>query len=40
VEEVILGCALQAGHGQNVTRQAALAAGIPVEVGSMIGDGL
>ncbi len=31
VDEVLLGCVLQAGHGQNVARQAALAAGIPVE---------
>jgi acetyl-CoA C-acetyltransferase len=30
-EEVLLGCVLQAGHGQNIARQAALAAGIPVE---------
>lgn len=31
VDEVLLGCVLQAGHGQNVARQAAIAAGIPVE---------
>jgi len=31
VDEVILGCALQAGHGQNVARQAEREAGIPVE---------
>ncbi len=31
VDEVLLGCVLQAGHGQNVARQTALAAGIPVE---------
>jgi acetyl-CoA C-acetyltransferase len=31
VDEVLLGCVLQAGHGQNVARQAALAAGVPVE---------
>jgi acetyl-CoA C-acetyltransferase len=31
VGDVILGCVLQAGHGMNVARQAALAAGIPVE---------
>jgi acetyl-CoA C-acetyltransferase len=31
VSEVILGCVLQAGHGQNVARQAAVAAGIPFE---------
>lgn len=29
VDEVIMGCVLQAGLGQNVARQAALAAGIP-----------
>ncbi len=32
VEEVILGCVLQAGLGQNPARQAAMAAGIPKEV--------
>jgi acetyl-CoA C-acetyltransferase len=32
VDEVILGCALQAGLGQNPARQAAIAAGIPKEV--------
>jgi acetyl-CoA C-acetyltransferase len=32
VEEVILGCVLQAGLGQNPARQAALGAGLPVEV--------
>jgi acetyl-CoA C-acetyltransferase len=32
VEEVVLGCALQAGLGQNPARQTALAAGIPKEV--------
>jgi len=31
VDEVFLGCVLQAGHGQNVARQTALAAGVPVE---------
>ena len=31
VEEVLLGCVLQGGAGQNVARQAAVAAGIPVE---------
>jgi acetyl-CoA C-acetyltransferase len=31
VDEVLLGCVLQAGHGQNIARQAALAAGVPVE---------
>jgi acetyl-CoA C-acetyltransferase len=32
VGEVVLGCVLQAGAGMNVARQAALAAGLPVEV--------
>jgi acetyl-CoA C-acetyltransferase len=32
VDEVILGCVLQAGLGQNPARQAAMAAGIPKEV--------
>ena len=32
VEEVILGCVLQAGLGQNPARQAAMGAGIPKEV--------
>jgi len=32
VDEVILGCVLQAGLGQNAARQAALGAGLPVEV--------
>ncbi len=31
VEEVLLGCVLQAGAGQNIARQAAMGAGIPVE---------
>ncbi|MGD0724265.1 MAG: acetyl-CoA C-acetyltransferase [Spirochaetia bacterium] len=31
VDEVNLGCVLQAGHGQNVARQVAYEAGIPVE---------
>jgi acetyl-CoA C-acetyltransferase len=35
VEEVIFGTVLQAGLGQNPARQAAIAAGIPVSVGSM-----
>lgn len=35
VEEVIFGTVLQAGMGQNPARQAAIAAGIPVTVGSM-----
>ncbi|MGI6160707.1 MAG: acetyl-CoA C-acetyltransferase [Christensenellales bacterium] len=32
VDEVFMGCVLQAGLGQNVARQSAIAAGIPVEV--------
>src|SRR5689334_18561487 len=32
IQEVILGCVLQAGAGMNVARQAALAAGLPVSV--------
>ena len=32
VDEVILGCVLQAGLGQNPARQAAMAAGIPKEI--------
>jgi acetyl-CoA C-acetyltransferase len=32
VDEVVLGCVLQAGLGQNVARQAAIGAGIPKEV--------
>ncbi|MDX9871125.1 MAG: acetyl-CoA C-acetyltransferase, partial [Clostridia bacterium] len=35
VDEVFFGCVLQAGQGQNVSRQAALKAGIPVEVPTM-----
>lgn len=35
VDEVIMGCVLQAGLGQNVTRQAALAAGIPEDKPAM-----
>ena len=35
VQEVIFGTVLQAGLGQNPARQAAIAAGIPVEVASM-----
>jgi len=34
IEEVIMGNVLSAGHGQNVARQAAIAAGIPNEVPS------
>jgi acetyl-CoA C-acetyltransferase len=32
VDEVLMGCVIQAGLGQNVARQAALKAGLPVEV--------
>ncbi len=32
VDEVYMGCVLQAGHGQGVARQAAILAGLPVEV--------
>lgn len=32
IDEVIMGCVLQSGLGQNVARQAALKAGLPVEV--------
>src|SRR5437773_690008 len=32
VGDVILGCVLQAGAGMNVARQAALKAGVPIEV--------
>jgi acetyl-CoA C-acetyltransferase len=35
VGEVILGCVLQAGLGQNIARQASIMAGIPVTVPSM-----
>jgi acetyl-CoA C-acetyltransferase len=35
VDELIFGCVLQGGLGQNVARQAAIAAGLPVEVPSM-----
>lgn len=34
IDEVIIGNVLPAGHGQNVARQAAIAAGIPIEVSS------
>jgi len=34
VDEVIMGCVVSAGLGQNVARQAAINAGIPAEVGS------
>src|SRR5687767_4462832 len=32
LDDVIMGCVLQAGAGMNVARQAALKAGVPVEV--------
>src|SRR5215831_14923082 len=32
VGDVVMGCVLQAGNGMNVARQAALKAGVPVEV--------
>ena len=32
IDEVYMGCVIQAGQGQNVARQAAINAGIPVEV--------
>lgn len=35
VDEVIMGCVVSAGLGQNVARQAAIAAGIPYEVGAL-----
>ncbi|KJS88737.1 MAG: acetyl-CoA acetyltransferase [Peptococcaceae bacterium BICA1-8] len=35
VDEVIMGCVLQAGLGQNVARQAALEAGLPIHVPAM-----
>lgn len=35
VDAVYMGCVLQAGQGQNVARQAAIHAGIPVEVPAM-----
>lgn len=35
VDEVLMGCVLQAGQGQNVARQSAIHAGIPVEVPAM-----
>src|SRR5512138_855763 len=35
VDEVLFGCVLQAGLGQNVARQAAIYAGIPVSVPSL-----
>ena len=35
IDEVVLGCVLQGGLGQNVARQIALDAGIPEEVPAM-----
>src|SRR5437667_7208036 len=35
VGDVVMGCVLQAGAGMNVARQAALRAGLPVEVPGM-----
>ncbi len=35
VDQVLLGCVLQAGLGQNMARQAAIYAGLPVEVPAM-----
>lgn len=32
VDEVLMGCVIQAGQGQNVARQASIAAGLPYEV--------
>ena len=34
LDEVIFGCVLQAGLGQNIARQCAIGAGIPIEVTS------
>jgi len=39
VNEVIMGCVVSAGLGQNVARQAAINAGIPYEVGACISSG-
>ena len=35
VEEVFMGCVIQAGLGQNVARQAMIKAGLPVEAPAM-----
>lgn len=35
VDEVLMGCVLQAGLGQSVARQAAIKAGVPIEVPAM-----
>ena len=32
VDEVLMGCVIQAGLGQNVARQASVKAGVPIEV--------
>ena len=32
VDEVLMGCVIQAGQGQNVARQSSIKAGLPVEV--------
>ncbi len=32
VDEVLMGCVIQAGQGQNVARQASIKAGLPIEV--------
>ena len=32
VDEVLMGCVIQAGLGQNVARQASIKAGLPIEV--------
>ena len=32
VDQVYMGCVIQAGQGQNVARQAAIKAGLPIEV--------
>ena len=35
VDQVIMGCVLQAGQGQNVARQASIHAGLPIETPAM-----
>ena len=35
IDEVVMGCVLQAGLGQNVARQAAIKAGLPIETPAM-----
>ncbi|MBR3395212.1 MAG: acetyl-CoA C-acyltransferase, partial [Firmicutes bacterium] len=35
VDELVFGCVLQAGLGQNVARQVSLAAGLPIETPAM-----